>query len=109
MIHLNDQAARMLVGPGGTVGVGDVDIGLGKAPANARELPGLIQDFKDQDLLFHHIKPFPFQEKKGLRGVVHQEPDHGIVDGIVDRQGEDIDAAIRENGAGARQIAGPVF
>ena len=77
----------MLIRAGGTVGIGNIDIGFGKTLANVGEFPRSVQDLENDDFLFHHVKFFFFQKKEGLGGVVHQKPDHGIVYCIVDGKG----------------------
>lgn len=80
----------MLVRPGGTVGVGDVDIGFGEGTANSCEFSRTIQDFENNHFLFHHVKLFLFQKEEGLGGIIHQKTNHGVVHRVVDSESQNI-------------------
>lgn len=99
----------MLVRPSGAIGVSDIDIRLGEALTNPSQLARLIQNFQDNDTLFHDVKPLLFQKEERLRGVIDKKPHDRNVHGIVNCHGEDIDFRLGENGASAGKISRTVL
>jgi len=109
MINLDHQTTRMLIGPGRAVGVGNIDVGFGEGTANAGEFPALIQNLENQHLLLHDIKFFLFEEEKGFCRIIHKKANNGIIDRIMNREGQDVDPRLGENGAGARKNPRSIF
>lgn len=99
----------MLIRPRRAVSIGNIDVSLGKGLTNPGQLALLIEDFQNDDVLFHHIELFFFQKEQRLGGIIHQKPDHRTINGIVNREREDINPSVRENAANARKIPGPVL
>lgn len=106
---LDHKAAGILIGLGGAVSIGDIDVGLGQALTNPGEFAGMVLNFNHQNVLLQHVKFLPLQKKEGLGGIVGEEPDDGIVHRVVDGNGQEIDPRIGKDRTHAGENAGAIL
>lgn len=52
--------------------------------------------FEEQDVAFHDEDAVLAEEVQGFGGIVHDHADDGVIDGIGNRNGQDVDFLLRQ-------------
>lgn len=106
IVDAEDEEALFGAGARGEVGVFDVDFGLGETAGDAGEGAGFVVVLDRQHLAQDSEDPAFLEDGEGFFGVADDEADDGVIRGIGNRQGEDIDARAGEFIADVGQRAG---